>query len=454
MAVLVVDDNPEVRLSAAFLLEDHGFEVYEAEHPEVAKQFLSCKSIDQILLDMNFTRDTTSGNEGLTFLRWLQSQSSAPAVICLTGWGSVPLAVEAMRLGAADFIEKPWQNAQLLDAIRKQSKLNLLQVKQGIVQSTETDIPCYTWRSTAMKTLLNKLSRIASTDASVLLCGESGCGKSHLVEALHRQSPRRTGPLVSVNMGAIPDSLFESEMFGHTKGAFTDAKSQRSGRFELAGGGTLFLDEVATIPLAQQAKLLRVLESGEYERVGSSRTEHADIRLICATNSDLEQDVTAGRFRSDLFYRINTFTFELPPLRARLDDIVPLANHLLARHAARYQLAAKSLDSEAQAALLAYRWPGNIRELSHVMERALLLSEGAQITASDCQLRLAAPAPEQQPGTQPQPAGTTLAEVEKNLIEQTLALHQGQVSEAAKALGLTKSSLYRRLDKYGLRSED
>ncbi|MCO7190129.1 MULTISPECIES: sigma-54 dependent transcriptional regulator [unclassified Pseudoalteromonas] len=454
MAVLVVDDNPEVRLSAAFLLEDHGFEVYEAEHPEVAKQFLSCKSVDLILLDMNFTRDTTSGSEGLTFLRWLQSQSSSPAVICLTGWGSVSLAVEAMRLGAADFIEKPWQNAQLLDAIRKQSKLNLLQAKQGDVQSTETEIPCYTWRSPAMKTLLNKLSRIASTDASVLLCGESGCGKSHLVEALHRQSSRRTGPLVSVNMGAIPESLFESEMFGHTKGAFTDAKSQRSGRFELAGGGTLFLDEVATIPLTQQAKLLRVLESGEYERVGSSRTEHADIRLICATNSDLEQDVTAGRFRSDLFYRINTFTFELPPLRARLDDIVPLANHLLVRHAARYKLAAKSLDSEAQAALLAYRWPGNIRELSHVMERALLLSEGAQITVSDCQLRLAAPAPEQQPGTKPQPAGTTLAEVEKNLIEQTLALHQGQVSEAAKALGLTKSSLYRRLDKYGLRSED
>ncbi|TMP34789.1 sigma-54-dependent transcriptional regulator [Pseudoalteromonas rubra] len=454
MAVLVVDDNPEVRLSAAFLLEDHGFEVYEAEHPEVAKQFLSCKSIDLILLDMNFTRDTTSGNEGLTFLSWLQAQSNTPAVICLTGWGSVSLAVEAMRLGAADFIEKPWQNAQLLDAVRKQSKLNLLQAKQGDVQSTDTDIPCYTWRSSAMKTLLSKLSRIANTDASVLLCGESGCGKSHLVDALHRQSLRKNGPLVSVNMGAIPESLFESEMFGHTKGAFTDAKSQRSGRFELAGGGTLFLDEVATIPLTQQAKLLRVLESGEYERVGSSRTEHADIRLICATNSDLEQDVTAGRFRSDLFYRINTFTFELPPLRARLDDIVPLANHLLARHAARYKLAAKLLDSEAQAALLAYRWPGNIRELSHVMERALLLSEGAQITASDCQLRLTAPAPEQQTGTVPQPVGTTLAEVEKNLIEQTLALYQGQVSEAAKALGLTKSSLYRRLDKYGLRSED
>ncbi|MCG7536074.1 sigma-54 dependent transcriptional regulator [Pseudoalteromonas sp. OOF1S-7] len=450
MAVLIVDDNPEVRLSAAFLLEDHGFEVFEAEHPEVAKQFLSCKQIELILLDMNFTRDTTSGNEGLAFLSWLQTQPQPPAVICLTGWGSVTLAVEAMRLGAADFIEKPWQNPQLLDAIRKQSKLNALQAKRGTTPDPEVAVPIYSWRSGAMQSLLRKLARIAATDASVLLCGESGSGKSYLVDALHRQSARGDGPLISVNMGAIPESLFESEMFGHTKGAFTDAKSQRNGRFELARGGTLFLDEVATIPLTQQAKLLRVLENGEYERVGSSRTERADIRLICATNSDLEKDVADGHFRSDLFYRINTFTFELPPLRARLDDIVPLANHLLARHAARYKLETKPLHSEAQAALLAYRWPGNIRELSHVMERALLLSEGAQISAADCQLRLISPEPESLHKPVP---GTTLAEVEKALIEQTLVLHQGQVSETAKALGLTKSSLYRRLDKYGLRSE-
>ncbi|KNC66843.1 sigma-54-dependent transcriptional regulator [Pseudoalteromonas ardens] len=453
MAVLIVDDNPEVRLSAAFLLEDHGFEVFEAEHPEVAKQFLSCKQIELILLDMNFTRDTTSGQEGLAFLRWLKSLDGAPAVICLTGWGSVTLAVEAMRLGAADFIEKPWQNLQLLDAIRKQSKLSALQTQQNVVADTEVTLPAYTWRSEAMKTLSRKLERIAATDASVLLCGESGCGKSYLVDALHSQSARRGGPLISVNMGAIPESLFESEMFGHTKGAFTDAKSQRSGRFELADGGTLFLDEVATIPLTQQAKLLRVLESGEYERVGSSRTERADIRLICATNSDLEKDVTAGHFRSDLLYRINTFTFELPPLRARLDDIIPLANYLLARHAARYNLDTKALDNEAQAALLAYRWPGNIRELSHVMERALLLSEGAQIGAVDCQLRLSSPEPEPLRTEVAQSPGRTLAEVEKTLIEQTLAMHQGQVSKAAQALGLTKSSLYRRLDKYGLRSE-
>lgn len=453
MAVLIVDDNPEVRLSAAFLLEDHGFEVFEAEHPEVAKQFLSCKQIELILLDMNFTRDTTSGQEGLAFLRWLKSLDGAPAVICLTGWGSVTLAVEAMRLGAADFIEKPWQNLQLLDAIRKQSKLSALQTQQNVVADTEVTLPAYTWRSEAMKTLSRKLERIAATDASVLLCGESGCGKSYLVDALHSHSARRGGPLISVNMGAIPESLFESEMFGHTKGAFTDAKSQRSGRFELADGGTLFLDEVATIPLTQQAKLLRVLESGEYERVGSSRTERADIRLICATNSDLEKDVTAGHFRSDLLYRINTFTFELPPLRARLDDIIPLANYLLARHAARYNLDTKALDNEAQAALLAYRWPGNIRELSHVMERALLLSEGAQIGAVDCQLRLSSPEPEPLRTEVAQSPGRTLAEVEKTLIEQTLAMHQGQVSKAAQALGLTKSSLYRRLDKYGLRSE-
>ncbi|MDK1290579.1 sigma-54-dependent transcriptional regulator [Pseudoalteromonas umbrosa] len=452
--ILIVDDNVEVRLSAAYFLEDQGFEVIEADSPSTAKQLLSVTSFDIILLDMNFARDTTSGQEGLDFLTWLQAQQGAPAVLCITGWGSVKLAVKALQLGASDFIEKPWQNAALLASIQQQlalQKKQQTQLNQTLQPEPETDIE-FVWQSTCMQTLERKLSRVAHSDATILLCGESGVGKSHLVSWLHQHSARAGGPLVSVNMGALSESLFESELFGHVKGAFTDAKQNRVGRFTMASGGTLFMDEIATLSMPLQAKLLRVLETGEYEVLGSSKTVRSDVRLICATNADLPQNVAEGTFRQDLFYRMNTLVFELPPLRERQADIIPLASYLLAKHAKRYGMATKPMDDKVIHALQTYPWPGNIRELSHVMERALLMSEGSQIALQDCQLRLA-----QQSKVADIMAGSliegtgTLAQMEKRMIMEVMAQEGGVTSQAAQKLGLTKSSLYRRLDKYGLK---
>ncbi|KZN56279.1 sigma-54-dependent transcriptional regulator [Pseudoalteromonas luteoviolacea] len=452
--ILIVDDNVEVRLSAAYFLEDQGFEVIEADSPSTAKQLLSVTSFDIILLDMNFARDTTSGQEGLDFLTWLQAQQGAPAVLCITGWGSVKLAVKALQLGASDFIEKPWQNAALLASIQQQlalQKKQQTQLNQALQPEQETDIE-FVWQSACMQALERKLSRVAHSDAAILLCGESGVGKSHLVSWLHQHSARAGGPLVSVNMGALSESLFESELFGHVKGAFTDAKQNRVGRFTMASGGTLFMDEIATLSMPLQAKLLRVLETGEYEVLGSSKTVRSDVRLICATNADLPQNVALGTFRQDLFYRMNTLVFELPPLRERQVDIIPLASYLLAKHAKRYGMATKPMDGEVIHALQTYPWPGNIRELSHVMERALLMSEGSQIALQDCQLRLA-----QRPraagimADSPAEATGTLAQMEKRMIMDVMAQEGGVTSQAAQKLGLTKSSLYRRLDKYGLK---
>ncbi|KZN37412.1 hypothetical protein N480_14990 [Pseudoalteromonas luteoviolacea S2607] len=459
MTILIIDDNVEVRLSIAYFLEDQGFDVIEAESPDIAKQLLSVKAISLILLDMNFTRDTTSGDEGLSFLSWLHTRSKPPAVICLTGWGSVSLAVQALQLGACDFIEKPWQNEELLASIQQQQTLSQRQGSrladcQAEMSSTVENQRTYDWQSPIMRSFEAKLARIAKTDATILLCGESGVGKSHVVEGLHSQSLRASGPLVSVNVGALSASLFESELFGHVKGAFTDAKATRDGRFTIADGGTLFLDEIATLSLPLQAKLLRVLESGEYEVLGSSETLRSDVRVICATNANLNALVEQGAFRNDLLYRINTFVFELPPLRQRKEDIAPFAQYLLERHAIRYQMIAKPFSQEVVAALLRYPWPGNIRELSHVMERALLMSEGDQIELHDCQLRLARPVAGHSThhdalNSQQQ----TLADIEKAAISKVLSEENGVVDSSAKRLGISKSSLYRRLDKYGLKNE-
>ncbi|KZN44248.1 sigma-54-dependent transcriptional regulator [Pseudoalteromonas luteoviolacea] len=459
MTVLIIDDNVEVRLSIAYFLEDQGFDVIEAESPDIAKQLLSVKAISLILLDMNFTRDTTSGEEGLGFLSWLHTRPKSPAVICLTGWGSVSLAVQALQLGASDFIEKPWQNDELLASIQQQKILSQRQEThladcKTRLSSTIKNQRRYAWQSPIMRSLESKLARIAKTDAAILLCGESGVGKSYVVEGLHTQSLRAGGPLVSVNVGALSASLFESELFGHVKGAFTDAKAARDGRFTIADGGTLFLDEIATLSLPLQAKLLRVLESGEYEVLGSSETLRSDVRVICATNADLNTLVEQGTFRNDLLYRINTFVFELPPLRQRKEDIVPFAQYLLAHHAIRYHMTTKPLSSEVVAALQSYPWPGNIRELSHVMERALLMSDGGQIELRDCQLRLARPIAghKTQSGTL-SPQEQTLADIEKAAISRVLFEENGVVDSSAKRLGISKSSLYRRLDKYGLKNE-
>jgi len=444
--ILVVDDSPEIRLSAAFILEDQGFDVLEAENHHYAQTALSENRVDLILLDMNFSLDTTSGEEGLRFLTWLSKSDFVIPVIAMTGWSNVDLAVNAMRLGACDFIEKPWNNQRLMQIIRQQLKMTGLQVqnqklKQQLESIVEQD---FTWRSPAMEKLLNQIDSVAKTDASILLTGDNGTGKSHLAQRIHQQSDRAGNAFISVNMGAISESLFESEMFGHKKGAFTDAKENRIGRFELAKHGTLFLDEIANIPQSQQAKLLRVLESGEYEVLGSSQTQLADSRIISATNGDIAQLITDGVFREDLYFRLNTIELRVPSLKERIQDITPLAKHFIALHGKKYKREELSLTPGAIQALEAYHWPGNVREMSHLMERAVLLAQGSSLEQEDLHLSNL-----KQNNNLPM---MTLDQAEQILIEQALELSQNNVPKAGVLLGLTKSTMYRRLEKYGIQA--
>jgi len=391
--------------------------------------------------------DTTSGEEGLRFLTWLSKSDFIIPVIAMTGWSNVDLAVSAMRLGACDFIEKPWNNQRLIQIIRQQLKMAGLQVqnqklKQQLESIAEQD---FTWRSESMEKLLRQIDSVAATDASILLTGDNGTGKSHLAQRIHQQSNRVDDAFISVNMGAISESLFESEMFGHKKGAFTDAKENRIGRFELAKHGTLFLDEIANIPHSQQAKLLRVLESGEYEVLGSSQTQHADSRVISATNGDIAQLISDGAFREDLYFRLNTIELRVPSLKERLQDIAPLARHFIAQHGKRYKREELSLTPSALKALETYHWPGNVREMSHLMERAVLLAQGSKLGQDDLHLSTLKPS-----NSLPM---MTLEQAEQILIEQALELNLNNVPKAAITLGLTKSSMYRRLEKYGIREE-
>jgi len=443
--ILVVDDSPEIRLSAAFILEDQGFDVLEAENHHYAQTALVDNSIDLILLDMNFSLDTTSGEEGLRFLTWLSKSNFVIPVIAMTGWSNVDLAVNAMRLGACDFVEKPWNNQRLIQIIRQQLKLSGLQEQnQKLKQQLESvDEQEFTWRSGAMEKLMLQIDSVAATDASILLTGDNGTGKSHLAQRIHQSSARASDAFISVNMGAISESLFESEMFGHKKGAFTDAKDNRIGRFELAKHGTLFLDEIANIPQSQQAKLLRVLESGEYEVLGSSHTQHADSRIISATNGDIAQLISDGVFREDLYFRLNTIELRVPSLKERLEDIAPLAKHFLAYHGKKYKREEFTLTTNALKALEAYHWPGNVREMSHLMERAILLAQGSSLGPEDLHLSNL-----KQSSALPM---MTLDEAEHKLIEQALVLNHNNVPKAAITLGLTQSSMYRRLEKYGIK---
>ena len=443
--ILVVDDSPEIRLSAAFILEDQGFTVLEAENHHYAQTALGDNNVDLILLDMNFSLDTTSGEEGLRFLTWLSKSNFVIPVIAMTGWSNVDLAVNAMRLGACDFVEKPWNNQRLVQIIRQQLKLAGLQVQnKKLKQQLESvDEQEFTWRSAVMEKLLQQIDSVAATDASILLTGDNGTGKSHLAQRIHQSSARASDTFISVNMGAISESLFESEMFGHKKGAFTDAKDNRIGRFELAKHGTLFLDEIANIPQSQQAKLLRVLESGEYEVLGSSHTQHADSRIISATNGDIAQLISDGTFREDLYFRLNTIELRVPSLKERQEDIAPLAKHFLALHGKKYKREEYTLTASALKTLEAYHWPGNVREMSHLMERAVLLAQTSSLGPEDLHLSNL-----KHSNNLPM---MTLDEAEQKLIEQALVLHHNNVPKAAITLGLTKSSMYRRLEKYGIK---
>lgn len=443
--ILVIEDNREIRLSLRFVLEDDGYSVAEAENPLQAQEWLQGERADLLMLDMNFELDTTSGKEGLQFLRWLQQQGLDIPVIGMTAWSNTELVVQAMQLGAGDFIEKPWNNRQLLQLLRRQLQLSQLSRRNHeLTQRLESPSPQLVWQSDSMHRLMQQLQAVATTDASILLTGENGTGKSQLAHWLHLQSARAAQPFISVNMGAIPETLFESEMFGHTKGAFTDAREQRLGRFDLAAGGSLFLDEIAAVPAGQQAKLLRVLESGEFEMLGSSRTRQTDVRIISASNGDFPQLIADGDFRQDLYYRLNTLEFRVPALRERPEDIPPLAQFFAEKHGRHYRKGEMVLSPSALRKLQSYDWPGNIRELSHMMERAVLLSAGATLTADNLALTGG-----RHPDRERLPM-MTLEEAETQLIRQALDECGGNRQRAADMLGITKSSLYRRLEKYAL----
>jgi DNA-binding NtrC family response regulator len=400
-------------------------------------------------MDLNYARDTTSGQEGLDLLNRLQTIDATLPVVVMTAWGSVDLAVEVMRRGARDFVQKPWDNARLLTILRTQLDLGRalrngerLEAENRLLRG-DTSGPQLVAKAAAMQPVLDIIARVAPSDANILVTGENGSGKGTIARALHAASARAARPLVTVNAGGLSEGVFESELFGHVKGAFTDAKADRVGRFELADGGTLFLDEIANVPLNLQTKLLRVLETGEFERVGSSRTRRVNVRIVSATNSDLHQEVATGRFRQDLLFRLNTIEIRVPPLRDRREDIPLLADHFLRQHAARYRKSISRFDSAALRALTEHTWPGNVRELDHAVERAVLMAQGAEIKAADLGLQSTGEAATRLDDM-------SLEEVEAFLIKKALARYDGNVSRAAEALGLSRSALYRRLQRYGL----
>jgi DNA-binding NtrC family response regulator len=416
--------------------------------PELVREALSSEQYDAVLIDLNYTRDTTSGREGLDLLSEVVSQDSTLPVIVMTAWGNVELAVEAMRRGARDFIQKPWENERLLSILRTQVELHrALQEAERL--SAENHLlnaqgrPEFIATSPSMVPVLEAITRVAPSDANVLVTGEHGTGKEVVARTIHALSLRKDKPLMAVNTGGLAEGVFESELFGHVKGAFTDARSDRIGRFELADHGTIFLDEIGNVPFRQQAKLLRVIESGEIERVGSSRCKKIDVRVISATNADLKAACDGGHFREDLLFRLNTVEVHLPALRERREDIPALVMHFLAQYASRYRRPVKGIDPTALQSLLQHPWPGNVRELEHTMERAVLMARTEQIQAGDLGLN-------SQKAQSPNLEELSLEAVESILIRKALQRFQGNVSQAADALGLSRGALYRRMEKYGL----
>ncbi len=454
--ILIADDQADVLAALRLLFKSEPFEIQTASSPAGVLKAIDQQELDLVLIDLNYARDTTSGSEGLELLARIQKMDPTLPVVVMTAWGSVDLAVEAMRRGARDFIQKPWDNARLLAVVRTQIELGsalrrgqLLEAENLALRDSADDSTSKHSKviaeSPAMKGILNVVERIGPADANVLITGENGAGKEVIARALHTRSLRSAKPLVSLNAGALAEGVFESELFGHVRGAFTDAKADRVGRFELADGGTLFLDEIGNVPLTLQPKLLRVLETGEFERVGSSRTRKVDVRVLSATNADLNVEVAQGRFRQDLLFRLNTVEIHLPPLRERREDIPPLAEHFLRQHSERYRRGRMEFTPQALEALRAHSWPGNVRELDHVIERSVLMSSNSVVNVFDLGLQSA---PEAQVSARLEEM--SLEEAECLLIKKALARYQGNANRAAEALGVSRSALYRRLQKYGL----
>jgi len=446
--ILVADDQSDVLEALRLLLKSEGYQIEAVKSPAAVLKAVEARDFALVLMDLNYARDTTSGQEGLDLLNKLQNIDASLPVVVMTAWASVDVAVEAMRRGARDFVTKPWDNPRLLAIVKNQIALgsavrayDRLKEENQILRGKGG--PNLIAQSAAMRPVLEVIARVGPSDANVLITGENGTGKGVVAQALHAVSIRAGKPFISVNMGGLPEGVFESELFGHVRGAFTDAKSDRAGRFELADGGTLFMDEIGNIPMSQQAKLLRTIETGEFERVGSSRTYHASVRLISATNSDLAAEVAAGKFRQDLLFRLNTIHLHLPPLRERREDVELLALHFLKMHVERYRKQITGFDEAAMQAMRDYGWPGNVRELDHAVERGVLMAQGKVLRAGDLALNVARDAA-------PRLDEMSIEEVEAFLIKKTLARCDGNARRAAEDLGLSRSAFYRRLEKYGL----
>jgi len=446
--ILAADDQQHILEALELLLKPQGYKVDVVRSPELARDALAGTQYDAVLVDLNYTRDTTSGREGLDLLSEIVAQDSTLPVIVMTAWGNVELAVEAMRRGARDFIQKPWDNERLLSIVRTQVELHRA-LQDAVRLAAENRLlnaqgrPELIATSPSMLPVLETITRVAASDANVLITGEHGTGKEVVARTIHTLSLRSSRSLVAVNTGGLAEGVFESELFGHVKGAFTDARTDRIGRFELADGGTIFLDEIGNVPPRQQGKLLRVIESGEIEKVGSSRSKMVDVRLISATNTDLKAACDTGQFREDLLFRLNTVEIHLPALRERREDIPALALHFLSQYAMRYRREVKNIEPSAVQALLQYAWPGNVRELEHTMERAILMCRAEQVQVADLGLG-------SQRGQPQNLEELSLETVESILIRKALQRFQGNVSQAAEALGLSRGALYRRMEKYGL----
>lgn len=452
--ILIIDDDEAVRASLSLLLKQAGFDAKTIERPDEAFPLIEASAPDLILLDMNYSLDT-SGREGLEFLKKIKSLRPEVPVMLMTAWGSISLAVEGMKSGAADFITKPWHNENILHAVRTRLSLSAAPRKNNAEPERKKLDELYNFEKIigedpALLSILETLGRISPTDASVLILGESGTGKELIAEAIHLNSRRCNQQFVKVNLGGISTSLIQSELFGHKKGAFTDAKFDRIGRFELADKGTIFLDEIGDLDISSQVKLLRVLQDRSFEILGTSRSKTVDVRVISATNKNLEEMVSANEFREDLFYRINLITIKLPPLRERSGDIPLLVNHYINNLKTIYRRESLTIDKKAMNWLKGLSWPGNIRELKNLIERTVLVTSKDIIYVEDFQQQFRCVPSKGSKKSLPEVGVMTLDEMEEAMIRKALEFHSNNLSKVAKSLGLSRSALYRRLEKYGL----